>query len=72
MRLAAAQLTGHTVAVWSKHYARSFGRDQRREARDRMLAHGFGAIETDSACTALAPNDAEPIVEGPLNRKAPR
>ena len=27
-----------------KHYARSFGKAQRDEARDRMLAHRFGAL----------------------------
>ena len=41
----AAQLTGHTLAVWDKRYARSFGKPQRDEARDRMLEHGFGAVE---------------------------
>ena len=41
----AAQLTGHTLAVWDKHYARSFAKPQRDAARDRMLAHGFGAVD---------------------------
>jgi hypothetical protein len=39
----AAQMTGHSLAVWATHYARSFGHEQRFEARDRMLEHGFGA-----------------------------
>jgi integrase len=39
----AAQLTGHSLAVWMENYARSFGKAQRDEARDRMLKHGFGA-----------------------------
>ena len=39
----AAQITGHTTAVWAKHYASSFGKAQREEARRRMLEHGFGA-----------------------------
>jgi integrase len=39
----AAQITGHTTAVWAKHYASSFGKAQRDEARRRMLEHGFGA-----------------------------
>ena len=36
-------MTGHSLAVWATHYARSFGRELRLEARDRMLEHGFGA-----------------------------
>ena len=39
----AAAITGHSAAVWAKHYARSFGKAQRDEARARMLEHGFGA-----------------------------
>ena len=38
--VAAAELTGHSLAVWATSYARSFGAEQRREARDRLLAHG--------------------------------
>jgi hypothetical protein len=41
----AAQLTGHSLAVWARHYARSFGKAQRDEARARLLEHGFGAVE---------------------------
>jgi hypothetical protein len=40
----APQMTGHSPVVWAKHYARSFGKAQRDEARDRMLSHGFGAV----------------------------
>lgn len=40
----AAQITGHSLAVWTKHYARSFGKPQRDEARARLLEHGFGAV----------------------------
>jgi integrase len=40
----AAQLTGHSLAVWTQNYARSFGKAQRDEARARMLEHGFGAV----------------------------
>jgi hypothetical protein len=40
-------MTGHSPAVWAKHYARSFGKAQRDEARDRMLAYGFGAVADD-------------------------
>jgi hypothetical protein len=39
----AAQITGHSPAVWARFYARSFGKTQREEARRRMLEHGFGA-----------------------------
>jgi integrase len=39
----AARITGHSPAVWARHYAHSFGKAQRDEARARMLAHGFGA-----------------------------
>ena len=39
----AAQITGHSLAVWTKHYARSFGKAQRDEAAARLLEHGFGA-----------------------------
>src|SRR5206468_2091626 len=44
----APQMTGHSPAVWAKHYARSFGKAQRDEARDRMLAYGFGAVEDET------------------------
>jgi hypothetical protein len=40
LRLEAAQLTGHSLAVWARHYARSFGKAQRDE-------HGFGAVDDD-------------------------
>jgi len=40
----AAQLTGHSLNVWTRYYARSFGEAQRDEARVRMLEYGFGAI----------------------------
>lgn len=40
----AAQITGHSLAVWTKHYARSYGKAQRDEAAARLLEHGFGAV----------------------------
>lgn len=40
----AAQLTGHSLNVWTRYYARSFGKEQRNEARARMLEHGFGVV----------------------------
>jgi integrase len=47
----AAQITGHSPDVWARHYARSFGRAQRVEARRRMLEHGFGAASPLSHAT---------------------
>jgi hypothetical protein len=47
LRLEAAQPTGHSLAVWARHYARSFGKAQRDEARARLLEHGFGAVDDD-------------------------
>jgi integrase len=41
----AAQITGHSPDVWARHYAQSFGKAQRQEARRRMLEHGFGTVE---------------------------
>jgi integrase len=41
---AAAELTGHSLAVWASSYARSFGKSQRDDARAKMLDHGFGAV----------------------------
>jgi integrase len=49
----AAAITGHSLATWTTHYARSFGKAQRDEARTRLLAHGFGADADTSADTAL-------------------
>lgn len=58
----AAQMTGHSLAVWTKHYARSFGKSQRDEARRRLLEHGFGAVDGEEsptfADTALTPEEA--------------
>jgi hypothetical protein len=42
----AAQLTGHSLNVWTRYYARSFGKAQRDEARAPMLAHGSGRSRT--------------------------
>jgi integrase len=51
----AAQITGHSPAVWARFYARSFGKAQRDEARDRLLKHGFGALSEDGSPGPLAP-----------------
>jgi integrase-like protein len=63
----AAQITGHSPAVWARFYARSFGKAQRDEARDRLLKHGFGALSEDDSPGLLAPRshrDAS-VVESP-------
>jgi integrase len=43
----AAQITGHSLAVWTKHYARSFGKAQRDEARERLWHTGSAVSEND-------------------------
>jgi hypothetical protein len=40
------------------HYARSFGKAQRDEARDRMLAYGFGAVADTDEEAAAAEDEA--------------
>ena len=40
-------MTGHSLDVWVRHYAGDFGKAQRDEARQRMLAAGFGAVQDD-------------------------
>jgi integrase len=50
----AAQITGHSPAVWARFYARSFGKAQRDEARRRMLEHGFGANPDAEPASPLA------------------
>jgi hypothetical protein len=62
--VAAAELTGHSLAVWATSYARSYGREQRREARERLLDHGFGAVDPEgSVDTALTPEGVEQFEE---------
>ncbi len=39
-------MTGHSLDVWTRHYAGDYGKAQRDEARERMLAAGFGADTT--------------------------
>jgi len=48
-------MTGHSLSVWMKSYARSFGKPQRDEARQRLLEFGLGQIER--ACST----DSEPV-----------
>jgi hypothetical protein len=50
----AAQLTGHSLAVWTTYYARSFGKAQRDESRDRLLAHGYGKDASDLRGSGVA------------------
>jgi integrase len=50
----AAQITGHSPDVWARHYARSFGKAQRQEARRRMLEHGFGAASDEAGANGGA------------------
>jgi hypothetical protein len=54
----AAQMTGQSVAVWARSYARSFGKAQRDEARARLLEYGLG----------LAGEDVEPAGGGAASR----
>jgi len=51
----AARLTGHSLATWTTHYAASYGKSQRDEARKRLLSHGFGVVSADSDDTTLTP-----------------
>jgi integrase len=62
----AAQITGHSPDVWARHYARSFGKAQREEARRRMLEHGFGAAKDEEAEEAGANGCANETSSNPL------
>jgi hypothetical protein len=42
-------MTGHSLEVWARDYARSFGKTQRDEARARLLEHGFGADRDETS-----------------------
>ena len=63
----AARMTGHSVDVFTRHYASDYGKAQRDEARKRMLEHGFGesvstavSTEADEAESALVLRDENP------------
>jgi NAD(P)-dependent dehydrogenase (short-subunit alcohol dehydrogenase family) len=60
--VAAAEVTGHSLVVWATSYARSYGRDQRRDARDRLLAHGFGALFDDGCAATALPSESPSAV----------
>jgi hypothetical protein len=68
----AAQITGHSPAVWARFYARSFGKTQRDEARDRLLEHGFGVLSENEPRGPLAPrshgttSEPDPMPDGEL------
>lgn len=38
-------MTGHSLGTWTRFYANDYGKAQRDEARERMLAAGFGMVE---------------------------
>jgi integrase len=60
----AAQITGHSPDVWARHYARSFGKARRQEARQRMLEHGFGAATDEPNANGCANGTASnPLAE---------
>jgi integrase len=40
----AANITGHSLATWQSAYARDFGKQHRDEAREKLLAAGFGSV----------------------------
>jgi integrase len=61
--VAAAELTGHSVAVWATSYARSYGPDQRREARQRLLDYGFGALDPDDCADTLLTREPSETVD---------
>ena len=46
----AARMTGHSLDVWTRHYAGDYGKPQRDEARARMLGAGFGAAYEVEGC----------------------
>jgi integrase len=57
----AADLTGHSLDTWIRHYARPVSRAaQRRAAVEKLVEHGLGA---SYAATALPPDDPRSQVE---------
>jgi hypothetical protein len=45
-------MTGHSLDVFTRHYASDYGKVQRDEARARMLEHGFGGAVSTPVSTA--------------------
>jgi integrase len=56
----AARMTGHSLDVWTRHYAGDYGKPQRDEARNRMLAHGFGAVSENDEDVPAENEDEAP------------
>jgi hypothetical protein len=50
-------MTGHSLDVFTRHYADDYGKAQRDEARARMLAHGFGSDSTSDSTEAEHADD---------------
>jgi integrase-like protein len=65
----AAQITGHSAAVWARFYARSFGKAQRDEARDRLLEYRFGAVSDAQVEGPLAPRSHGSPSDDELSRE---
>lgn len=60
----AARMTGHSLDVFTRHYAGDYGKAHRDEARARMLEHGFGG---ESVSTAVS-TEAESHVATPIEQ----
>lgn len=64
----AADLTGHSLDTWIRHYARPVAREQqRRQAVERLVELGLGA---EDVATALPPNDPRLQVENERSQDA--
>jgi len=50
----AARMTGHSLDVFTRHYAGDYGKAQRDEARARMLAAGVGESVSTAVSTEAA------------------
>ena len=62
----AARMTGHSLDVWTRHYAGDYGKSQRDEARKRLISSGFGAgtaevrdHQRDHAASSVASQEDE-------------
>lgn len=63
----APQMTGHSPEVWARFYTRSFGKEQRDEARNKMLARIRRRLRRRRLDEAW---DAEALVETQSNLNA--
>jgi integrase len=73
----AAQMTGHSLSVWMKSYARSFGKPQRDEARERLMSFGLGQsqgpeplVSSLDSETVSEPSADIPLTSGDVPRQA--